>query len=127
MTSIAAFHGEQMHISGTAAADLSALQFTVVQVDSSGNIAASTAETAPSAGVLLNKPKSGDIAQVCSRGPAKVLAGGSVTAGAPVMATTGGKVINATATNYAIGVALFAGSSGDVITIDVNPSLAKYG
>lgn len=119
-------------ISLPAAADLSTKQFYAIKVDSNGKAAvASTGEFC--AGILQNKPGSGQAATVAYGGISKAIAGGNVTAGMTVAANSDGKVVNAAeavvdtsntgaaadaviASNV-IGVALATGVSGDVIPV----------
>lgn len=62
-----------------AAADLSSNQFELVKVDSSGKAALCAAITDLPAGVLVNKPTSGQSATVVVAGRAKVKAGAAIT------------------------------------------------
>jgi hypothetical protein len=113
-----------------AAADLSSSQFLAVKVNSSGQAAvASTGEFC--AGILQNKPGSGQAATVAYGGISKVVAGGNVTAGMTLAANSSGKLVNAAeavvntsdaggATDAVIasnvvGIALASGVANDVI------------
>lgn len=125
MTSTPAFYGEGTNFAAPAAADLSALQFTAITINTSGQAASQAAGTSFTAGVLLNKPKSGDQAQVRALGVTKVLLGGTVASGAQIMPTTGGAFITATSTNYPVGFTLFGGVSGDIVTAFILPGQAK--
>lgn len=90
-----------------AAADLDTRQFTAVQVNSSGQIAAVTGSAQVTFGILQDKPRAGQPANVMRSGVTKMVAGAAVTAGAEVMADATGRAITAaTATNRVIGIAL---------------------
>lgn len=106
-----------------AAADLSAKQFFAMKYTSSGvNIATAAGE--PILGILQNKPVSGAVADVCTLGVCKAVAGAAITKGAKLMTDANGRVITAATTGSTIiGWALeAAGASGDIITIALNPA-----
>ena len=117
-----AFYGEGLNVAVPVAADLSALQFTPVTLNSGGQAAQATSGSAPCLGVLMNKPKSTDIAQVRFYGVCKVVLGATVAAGAQIMPTTGGQVITCTSSNYPLGVLLTGGVTGDTQTALICPS-----
>ena len=102
-------------ISLAAAADLSAAQYKIVQINSSGQAALANA-TSLTVGVLQNKPTAaGRIATVAVHGVCKCVAGGSITAGARLTSDANGNAVAAsTAGDAVIGVALDSASSGDV-------------
>lgn len=103
--------GENSYIAITAGADLSAQQYKVVTV--SGTIAATNATAL---GVLQNKPKSGEHANVAYAGHLKAYAGAAVAAGAEVVVTTSGYLItNATSTSGIVGKAITAAASGALV------------
>ncbi len=99
-----------------AAADLSASQFKIVTVDSNGRAALAGATTL-GVGVLQNKPAAlGQAATVAFGGISKVVAGGSITAGARITSDASGNAIAATTAGDAVvGVALASAASGDII------------
>lgn len=105
-------------ISLPAAADLSAAQYKIVQVNSSGQAALANA-TSMTVGVLQNKPSAaGRVATVAIHGVSKVVAGGAITAGARVTSDANGNAVAATTAGDAvIGVALTGAASGDVFPI----------
>lgn len=106
-----------------AAADLRALQFTCVKVDSAGKIAAAGTLGEKILGIVQNKPNTGEVAQVGILGVSKAVCGGTVAAGALLMTTTGGVVITAATTGSTIiGWALEAGAITEIITIVLNPA-----
>lgn len=107
-------------------ADLSALQFTAVKsVNNSGKaeVAANTTSGGKIMGVLQNKPKSGEAADVMVVGVTKMVAGAAVTAGVNVMSDAAGKAILAATTGSTmIGIALStAGGAGEIIDVLLLP------
>lgn len=94
-----------------AGADLSAFQYKIIAVD--GTLAATNAVAL---GVLQNKPKSGEHADVAFSGHMKAyVGGGSVAAGAQLAVTTSGYLItNATSTSGIVGRAITAAASGSL-------------
>lgn len=70
-------------------------------------------------GVLQNKPQEVNAAAtVCISGVSLVVAGGNVSAGAPVKNNSAGKAVTATpATDVVLGVALKGGASGELIPV----------
>lgn len=101
-------------------ADLSAKQFFCVKLAGAFAVDVPSASTDAVVGVLQNKPKSGDAAEVATAGVSKCVAGAAITAGAKVMSDTTGKVIAyvGSAGNTCIGIALEAATqSADVIAV----------
>jgi hypothetical protein len=117
-----AFDNFVQSVSLPAAADLSAAQFKLLTVNSSGNAALAGA-TSLVVGVLQNKPDAaGKAATVAYAGVSKVVAGGSITAGARVTADANGAAVAAASAGDAVlGVALATASSGDLIPVLINP------
>lgn len=64
-----------------AAADLSGKQFFLVKLDANGKVVLAAAATDNIWGVLQNKPKAGQAAQVRQIGLSKVVAGAAITVG----------------------------------------------
>lgn len=106
-----------------AGADLRALQFTFVKVNSSGQIVAATTSGGKVLGVLQNKPNTGEMTEVMVDGVSKVVAGAAVTAGVNIMSDGAGKgILAATAGSTMTGLALeSAGASGDIISCYISP------
>ena len=107
----------------TADADLSAKQFFLVKavagpaVDLAGDGEAVYA-------VVQNKPTSGEEAEIMRQGISKCVAGAAVVAGVKVASDAAGKVITAVSGKHPVGIALTAaGSDGDIISVDILPSL----
>lgn len=103
-----------------AGADLSALQYTFVDLNSSG-AAVAPSNGARAVGVLQNAPTSGQAATVAKSGISKVVAGGSITRGASVTTNGSGAAIAATTGLQIHGVALYAADSGDIIPVLLKP------
>jgi len=111
-----------------AAADLSALQYTFVKLDSSGKAAAVSATSDTAIGILQNDPTSGQEAEVLVVGGSKLVAGGAVTEGALVGTSAAGKGSALTPSGTAgasiprfFGVALTeASAANELFTIVVN-------
>lgn len=103
----------------TAAADLSAKQFFGVKLTASRAVNLVAASTDIPYGVLQNKPTSGQAADVCLFGITKVVAGGTIAAGAKIMFNTSGQAIAwaSGAGNTVAGYAVVAMVSGDVGTM----------
>lgn len=99
-----------------AAADLSASQYRVAQVNASGQ-AALCGATGVAVGILQNKPASGRAATVAFHGVSKAIAGATVAAGARVTSDANSAVITATTGDSSLGVALTGGAAGDVISV----------
>jgi hypothetical protein len=104
-----------------AGADLSALQYTFVTLNSAGQVVAPGAG-AGVVGVLQNDPASGQAALVDIAGITKVVAGAAITTGARVMTTSAGKAITGTATNNLLGIALETGADTRVIRVLLQPT-----
>jgi len=100
-----------------AGADLSAKQFTAVDVNSSGAAITVTGAGARAVGVLMNKPTSGQAATVATMGVVKMVAGATVAAGANVQADAAGDAITAASADHVIGVALTGGDDGELIRV----------
>lgn len=101
-----------------AAADLSANQYFIVKVDSSGS-AALAGDGEPAIGVLQNEPDAaGKAASIRFAGISKVVAGAAVSAGAQVAPNASGKAVTAATGKNILGIAL-AAASGDGVIIPV--------
>lgn len=105
-----------------AAADYSAKQYFAVGLTSGTARSVTLASVAGQGiyGILQNKPKAGQVADVAFSGVTKaVVAAAGVTAGAPVMVTATGAVTDWTATGnkQQVGFATEAGASGQIIQI----------
>lgn len=107
-----------------AAADLSALQYTFVKLDSAGKVVAVAAVTDIPVGVLQNAPKSGQIAEVLVVGGTKLKASAAIALPALVGTSATGTAVKLTlpaATAHILGQAdVPAGGAGEVISAIVN-------
>jgi hypothetical protein len=114
--------GNNLDFSLPAAADLSAKQYRFITIDASGNAAVSTLG-ALSAGVLQDAPAAATrAARVRPNGISKVVLGGSVTAGNPLISdANGAAVTTATSGVDFMGIALASGTSGNLIAMLIQP------
>lgn len=108
-----------------AGADLSALQWTAVKLNSTGQVVAVAAITDVPIGILQNAPISGAAAEVLIIGGTKILASAAIALPAVlgVDATGRAKKIapGTDTTQYVIGQAdIAASATGDIITAVVN-------
>ncbi len=98
--------------------DLSAKQYFIVKL-TSGEVVLAAAATDVLIGVLMNKPKAGENAEVQlinSQGTCKVIAGGTISAGNMLTADSAGKAVATTTTgNYLLGMALKDAVAGDIV------------
>lgn len=70
------------------------------------------------------------VAKVVTAGVTLVDAGGTVTGGNPVVATTAGKVVNLSGFNAGdaiLGVAITSGTNGDTVVVKVGPFITLLG
>lgn len=110
------FNEALTEITLAAGADLSAKQYFIVKVDSSGDaVLAGDGEAA--IGILQNKPTSGDAATVAVSGVSKCEAGASITAGALVSSDASGNVVTAATGDIVLGKALASADDGDIIPV----------
>lgn len=75
-------------------------------------------------GILQNKPKTGEAAEVCIFGVCKAVSGSTVIAsGAALQADTSGRLVTQSASNPKVAVALEAATAVDqIITVKVVPT-----
>jgi hypothetical protein len=120
-----------------AGGDLSSSQFLMVKLDSNGDAVIASAAGEGVIGVLQNAPASGAIAIVRVFGESRVIAGGSVAAGALFATTNAGKSKTAVAGtvntsdagassdplvgSYVMGSVLTAGTSDAQHSVLINP------
>lgn len=106
----------------TAAADLSTKQFYAVKLTAARAVNLASANTDSIYGILQNKPKSGEAADVGIFGISKAVAGAAISAGAALMSDTAGKLITQTSTNPKVAIALeAAGAADQIITVKIIP------
>lgn len=106
-----AVSGDKETIAIAATVDMSAFQYKIAAVD--GTLAQSNAVAL---GVLINKPKSGEFADIAYAGHMKAyVGGGSIAAGDQLAVTTSGYLIkNVTSTSGIVGKAITAAASGSL-------------
>lgn len=99
--------------------DLSAKQFYLVKLGSTGIVVA-TAQGERVIGVLYNKPAATDrVAQVAVKGTARVIAGGTITKGAILTTTAAGKAETASSGDYVFGKARESAVDGDIFAAEL--------
>jgi len=110
-------------VSFPAGADLSALQFTAVQMGADDAVVSAAANNVMPIGILQNKPTAGQAASVAISGIAKALVGaGGWSSGSRLTMTTGGALIETTTdAHYVIGVAAEDAAAGDYARVIINP------
>ena len=92
-------------------------QYYIMKVDSNGRACLAGAANAASIGVLQNKPKIYEAAEIRKVGISKVVCGDAITIGDKVTGNSAHKAVTATATQRFIGIALETGAAGRVISI----------
>lgn len=93
-------------------------QFYAVYISAARTVAIGNATGKRCYGILQNKPKLGEAADVGVLGPTKMLANGTIAAGALVMSDSGGLIVTwaSGAGNTQLGIALEAAVAGQVFT-----------
>lgn len=118
------FEERLVNFSATAAADQSANQYRLMAyANQSGRALAQRATTGDRViGVLQNNPVAGDTCTIAHSGVSKVVAGGTVTAGATVMTDSTGRAITYSGTTeYKVGVAMESAVVGQIFAVDLIP------
>ena len=96
--------------------DLDSYQYHIV-VNSKTNLVDRVATSGLGCiGVLQNKPKSGEHADVTLVGRCRVIAGGTIAGGGEFMSTASGTATDATSGGYILGTALTSVASGGIFT-----------
>jgi hypothetical protein len=108
-----------------AGADLSALQYNFVKINSSGQAVACAAATDIPVGVLQNAPISGQEAEVLIVGGTKIVAGAAIGEGAQIGTGSTGKAVALAAgtdtTKYVVGTLLTeSAADGNIVTAVIN-------
>lgn len=107
-----------------AAEDLSAKQYHIVTLDSSGTL--ELADTAGSGGyVLVDNPKQGEIGSVVTHGQTKVILGGTVPNMAFVTNDANGAAVVAADGDVIVGRVPIGGEAGEIVSIDVGAAQAS--
>lgn len=122
---MSAFWPQPVLGSFVAGADLSALQYTAVKLNSSGQVVAVAAVTDIPIGILQNAPLSGATAEVLIVGGSKVIASAAITLPAVLGVDASGRAKKLAAgtdtTQYIVGQAdVAAGATGDIISAVFN-------
>ena len=102
--------GYKQSISVAAGADLSALQFRAVQID--GTLATTNKNAA---GILQNKPESGEHANIAFFGHLKGVAGAALAVGNDVKVSSGGFLTAVASGDSSRGKVVTAASSGSMV------------
>lgn len=113
---------EDRYFSAPATNDLTGKQYYLVGLDTTNKrqVVLANAQTTIPVGALLTEGKAGDVVTVvlAQNGSMKVIAGGTINAGAFVTADGNGKAIaTTTAGDQVVGVAVAGGVSGDIIDV----------
>ena len=105
-----------------AGADLSALQYTAVKLNGSGQVVACTVLGEKVLGILQNKPTTGLACEIVHIGLCPMLASAAITAGDKIMVAASGKAATAaTVGSTIIGFTPEAAAAlNEVITVFVN-------
>lgn len=105
--------------SGDAGDDLSAKQFIFVEERTEHTFHQASATTAITAGIVQNKPKSGEQVRVRFMGISKVLAGGTITANALITNNASGAGVVVTSGTILKGRACGAVASGGIFEAEI--------
>lgn len=109
-------------LSFKAGEDLSGKQYTAVYLSAANEVKfATSTNSSLLVGILQNKPKSGEAAEVRDLGTTKWLAGAAVAAGDPLTVNGSGRAIKVTSGGMVLGQALDAvGADGETLTARVH-------
>lgn len=117
--------GDTMMRSVICDTDLSAKQYYIVNFDTSDDNVVNLAAAALLMPFVLVEGKDGSTTAqagvIAYGGRAKVILGGTVGAGIPIMADTAGKGVVATTGKYSVGITCKAGVAGDIVECIINP------
>ena len=103
-----------------AGADLSTHQFKLVKFDTTNNAVVLCGNAEKPMGILMNAPKSGELAEVAIAGGFKVKVSSNATLGGSVASGALGVGRDAVTTEWAIGIFFDAGVSGDVVPVKID-------
>lgn len=92
-------------------------QFYAMKVDSNGRACLAGAADAASIGILQNKPKQYEAAEIRKVGISKAVCGGAVAIGDQVTGDANSKIVKAGTSERFIGIALETGVDGRVISV----------
>lgn len=124
---MAAVPGMGKPITIVAGADLSALQWYLVKLNSSGLAVPITAITDIPFGVLQNAPASGENASIIpiSGGLSRVALGATLTPGALISPSATGLAVAAVSTAYTCGQLTEGGANGEIGVANLAPQIVK--
>lgn len=118
------FSNYSVKVTLVAGADLSALQYYFVKLNSSGQAVACAAATDVPVGVLQNAPTSGQEAEVLVVGGTKIVAGAAITLPSAIGTGATGKAValaTTDTTKYVVGSLITASAAdGNIVTAVVN-------
>ena len=123
-----AYSGKQpCNYSAKAGADLSGLQFYLLIMSADNGVNITTTAGAAIAGVLQNKPASGQHAVVCPLGITKVRVGGACSYGNTLTSAGSGWAAVAGSGNTAIGYVRHGCNSGGIAVAVIGASIGTLG
>lgn len=104
-----------------AGADLSALKYKAVKMNTAGEVVAISAITDAIYGVLQNSPTTGQASEIEDHGDTFMIVGsGGVTAGTYGTIDTTGAVVAPTTTGRVLGLILFTAAAGERTTVQLH-------
>jgi hypothetical protein len=103
-----------------AGADLSSHQYKLVKFDTTNNAVVLCGNAEKPMGILMNAPKSGELAEVAIAGGFKVKVASNATLGGSVASGALGVGRDAVSTEWAIGIFFDSGVSGDVVPVKID-------
>jgi hypothetical protein len=118
------FSNYSVKVTLVAGADLSALQYNFVKLNSSGQAVACSGATDVPVGVLQNAPTSGQEAEVLIVGGTKIVAGAAITVPNAIGTGATGKAValaTTDTTKYVVGSLITASAAdGNIVTAVIN-------
>lgn len=115
-----AYEGKQINFSAKASADLSSLQFYLVEMSGDDQINITSSANGSTAGVLQNKPESGQHGRVCPVGVTKVRVGAACSYGNKLSVADSGWATLANSGLNTIGFVIDGCNSGGTATAFIN-------
>ena len=103
-----------------AGADLSSHQYKLVKFDTTNDSVVLCGNAEKPMGILMNAPKSGEVAEVAVAGGFKVKVASNATLGGSVASGASGVGRDAIGGEWAIGIFFDAGVSGDVVPCKID-------
>ncbi len=114
-------------ITAVAAEDLSAFQWNIIKLNTSGQAEHFDAITDIPFGVLQNAPAAGENASIIpiGTGLSRIALGATLTPGALISGSAAGLAVAAAATAYTCGVLLEGGANGEIGVANLAPITVK--